>query len=84
MVINTSDWRLSTCELFESINRRSIVARHSVFYRLAKYNAWAESGFERWFFGVNVRDWLMTGESKGFDRGRRMHIGYPPRDNEYF
>lgn len=84
MVINTSDWRLGTCELFESINRRSIVARHSVFYRFAKYNAWAESGFERWFFGVNVRDWLMTGESKGFDRGRRMHIGYPPCDNEYF
>jgi len=37
---------------------------HGVFSEFPHYDGWAEPGFERWFHGVNIRDWLLTGHSK--------------------
>jgi len=40
-------------------------------------------GFEAWFFGVLVRDWLFTGASKGLPGGFAS-VGYPLVNSEYF
>jgi len=57
---------------------------HCVFREFAPYDGWAEPGFERWFYGLNIRDWLFTGESKGYTDRRAVHVGHPPVDEEYF
>lgn len=57
---------------------------HSIFDQFADYEGWAEPGFERGFYGVNVRDWLYTGESKGLTDRRQVWPGRPPVDEEYF
>jgi FkbM family methyltransferase len=66
------------------IGRRRISDGHSVFDRFAPFQGWAESGFERGFYGVNIRDWLHTGESKGCRERRQVCVGSPPLDEEYF
>ncbi len=48
------------------------------------YVGWAEPGFERGIYGVNIRDWLYTGESKGYVDRRPVHNEHPPIDEEYF
>src|SRR4051794_4918511 len=45
--------------------RRRVAAPHRIFAQFATYEGWAEPGFERGYYGINVRDWLYTGESKG-------------------
>jgi FkbM family methyltransferase len=57
---------------------------HGVFDKFGHYDGWAEPGFERWFYGVNVRDWLLTGQSKGLHDRREVHIEHPPVNEEYF
>jgi FkbM family methyltransferase len=57
---------------------------HSVFHEFATYDGWAEPGFERGFYGLNIRDWLFTGESRGYSDRRVAHVGHPPVDEEYF
>ena len=55
-----------------------------MFGNFAPFDGWSEPGFERGFYGINVRDWLYTGESKGNDQRRQVHIETPPVDEEYF
>ena len=57
---------------------------HRVFSEFAPYEGWAEAGFERGFYGVNIRDWLYLGHSKGYTERRAVHVGHPPLDEEYF
>lgn len=57
---------------------------HAVFSQFAGFNGWAEPGFERGFYGVNLRDWLFTGTSKGYTDRRRVSVGHPPVDEELF
>ena len=57
---------------------------HTVFSRFASYEGWAEPGFERGFYGINIRDWLYLGQSKGFTDRRAVHVGHPSVDEEYF
>ena len=59
-------------------------SRHRVFGDFAPYEGWADAGFELGFYGLNIRDWLFTGESKGYDQRRVVHVGHPPVDEEYF
>jgi FkbM family methyltransferase len=59
-------------------------AGHSVFRQFAPYEGLAEAGFERGFYGVNIRDWLHTGQSKGFDTRRAVYVGHPSLNEEYF
>ena len=58
--------------------------RHRIFERFASFDGWAEPGFERGHYGINVRDWLFTGESKGYRERRAVHADHPPVDEEYF
>ena len=59
---------------------------HPVFSRFADYEGWAEPGFERGFYGINIRDWLYLGQSKKVCRQdrRAVHVGHPSIDEEYF
>jgi hypothetical protein len=57
---------------------------HGVFSRFPHYDGWAEPGFERGFYGVNIRDWLLLGHSKGFHDRRAVHVEHPPVNEEYF
>jgi FkbM family methyltransferase len=57
---------------------------HEVFDRFAPFEGWAEPGFERGFYGVNIRDWLYLGHSKGYTERRAVVVGHPPLDEEYF
>jgi FkbM family methyltransferase len=57
---------------------------HRVFSKFAPYEGWAEPGFERGFYGVNIRDWLYLGHSKGLDDRRAVYPAHPPVDEEYF
>jgi FkbM family methyltransferase len=59
-------------------------AGHRIFREFAPYDGWAEPGFERGFYGLNVRDWLFTGESKGYTDRRAVHVDHPPINEEYF
>ena len=59
-------------------------AGHSIFRQFAPYEGWAEAGFERGFYGVNIRDWLHTGQSKGFDARRAVYVEHPSLNEEYF
>jgi FkbM family methyltransferase len=64
--------------------RRRVAASHGIFERFATYDGWAESGYERGYYGINIRDWLYTGESKGYIDRRHVHVAHPPIDEEYF
>jgi len=57
---------------------------HGVFDRFSPYDGWAEPGFERGFYGVSIRDWLLTGQSKGFHDRRAVYVEHPPVNEEYF
>lgn len=57
---------------------------HSIFKAFTPYVGWAEPGFERGIYGVNIRDWLYTGESKGYVDRRAVYNLDPPIDEEYF
>jgi FkbM family methyltransferase len=48
------------------------------------FDGWAEPGFERGCYGINVRDWLYTGVSKGYIERRAVRVDHPPVDEEYF
>jgi FkbM family methyltransferase len=66
------------------VQRGDSGARHSIFQRFGTYEGWAEAGFERGFYGLNVRDWLFTGVSKGYSERRPAVVGCPLVDEEYF
>jgi FkbM family methyltransferase len=59
-------------------------APHAIFQQFATYDGWAEPGFERGHYGINVRDWLFAGRSKGFTDRRHVEVDHPPVDEEYF
>ena len=58
--------------------------RHGIFDQFAPYVGFAEAGFERGFYGLNIRDWLHTGQSKGLNDRRHLRIEHPSIDEEYF
>jgi FkbM family methyltransferase len=57
---------------------------HPVFEMFRAFDGWAEPGFERSYYGINVRDWLFTGTSRGLTDRRAVHIQHPPVEEEYF
>lgn len=58
---------------------------HPIFKRFTGFEGWAEPGFEFGFYGVNIRDWLFAGESKGLNTRRFVQVHHlPPVDEEYF
>jgi FkbM family methyltransferase len=57
---------------------------HRVFHEFPPYDGYAAPGFERGFYGLNIRDWLFSGESKGYNERRVVHVDHPPVDEEYF
>jgi FkbM family methyltransferase len=59
-------------------------AQHPIFEQFAPYEGWAEPGFERGYYGMNIRDWIYTGMSKGYTSRRFVHVDHPPVDEEYF
>jgi FkbM family methyltransferase len=61
-----------------------LTVRHRIFERFAEYEGWTDPGFERGYYGLNVRDWLFTGESKGYTERRVVRMPHPPLDEEYF
>jgi FkbM family methyltransferase len=70
--------------LVHGLGIRRAAGGHSIFSRFAPFEGWAEPGFERGFYGVNIRDWLHTGESKGYRERRQVFVGPPSVDEEYF
>jgi hypothetical protein len=62
----------------------AVAAGHRIFQQFAPYDGWAEPGFERGYFGVNIRDSIFTGTSKGYADRRAVHVDHPPIDEEYF
>jgi FkbM family methyltransferase len=61
-----------------------IFRHHPLFHTFQPYEGWVEPGFELSYFGANFRDWLFTGESKGFAQRRWESVGYPDVGEEYF
>lgn len=59
-------------------------AHHPVFNHFRPFEGWSEPGFEAWHFGVQVRDWLFTGKSKGVSERRMVKIAHPEIGEEYF
>jgi FkbM family methyltransferase len=59
-------------------------ARHRIFQQFTPYDGWAESGYERGYYGVHIRDWVFAGTSKGYTERRLVHVDHPPLDEEYF
>lgn len=57
---------------------------HPIFDRFQPFEGYADPGFERSHYGVNVRDWLFAGESKGYNERRAASVGHPPVNSEYF
>jgi FkbM family methyltransferase len=57
---------------------------HPLFRSFETYEGVAERGFEPSYFGARFRDWLLSGDSKGFSERRRAEVGYPPVCEEYF
>jgi FkbM family methyltransferase len=55
---------------------------HPLFSHFRPFRGQVPDGFEAWFFGVLVRDWLFTGVSKKL-RGGTISVGYPPLNREY-
>jgi FkbM family methyltransferase len=93
MIFNGSGWGFAAHTLPERDGSssteahqspESIAARHPVFHLFGGFDGWAEPGFERSFYGSNIRDWLYTGVSKGLTDRRHVHIEHPPVDEEYF
>src|SRR2546425_12075198 len=74
------------CPRYREAARMSdqLTMSHGVFSKFAYYDGWAEPGFERGFYGVNIRDWLLLGHSKGFHDRRAVDIEHPPVNEEYF
>jgi FkbM family methyltransferase len=75
-------WRARLTSLLR--RPRRVTVSHGIFERFATFEGWAEPGFERGYYGINVRDWLYTGESKGYTDRRRVHASHPAVDEEYF
>ena len=92
MLFNGSAWGLADHPLpertVEAAGGEWLPARpsptHAVFTVFDGFDGWAEPGFERGFYGSNIRDWLYAGVSKGLNERRQVHIGHPPVDEEYF
>jgi FkbM family methyltransferase len=59
-------------------------SRHRVFDQFEAFVGFAEPGFDLGFYGVNIRDWLHTGQSKGLNDRRHLRIEQPSVDEEYF
>jgi len=57
---------------------------HPIFHRFPSFQGWAEPGFERGYYGMQIRDWIYTGTSKGYAERRFVHVDHPPVDEEYF
>jgi FkbM family methyltransferase len=94
MIFNPSNWGFADHALSERVcsrtdgerrmTRSAEAPRHPVFDRFGDFEGWAEPGFERSFYGSNIRDWLYTGTSKGLTDRRYVRVGHPPVDEEYF
>jgi FkbM family methyltransferase len=56
---------------------------HRLLSRFRTFHGDLPPGFEAWFFGVKVRDWLFTGVSKQL-KGGHVAVGLPPVNSEYF
>jgi FkbM family methyltransferase len=81
----TTDVRGWAQRFVSRVRGRTRVRRsHGIFERFATYDGWQEPGFERGFYGINIRDWLYTGESKGNNDRRHVQVAHPPVDEEYF
>jgi FkbM family methyltransferase len=61
-----------------------IFTHHPLFHEFRPFEGWVAGGFEPSYFGTMFRDWLFTGQSKGFTSGRQESVGYPPLNEEYF
>jgi FkbM family methyltransferase len=61
-----------------------IFHHHRLFDTFQPFDGWVEAGFEAGPFGANIRDWLLTGESKGITTRRRCCVGNPDLSEEYF
>jgi FkbM family methyltransferase len=57
---------------------------HPLFHTFRSFEGWVEPSFEASCFGANFRDWLFTGQSKGFTERRRTSVGNPDLGEEYF
>jgi FkbM family methyltransferase len=92
MVFNGSAWGLGSEHLSDIVACSSTVRpvprvpsrRHRVFEQFEEYEGFAEPGFERGFYGVNVRDWLFTGEPRGSLERQRVRVEHPGVSEEYF
>lgn len=60
-----------------------LMSKHRVLSSFRPFQGYVYPGFEAWFFGVMVRDWLFTGKSKELPGGNVL-IGHPPVNCEYF
>ena len=61
-----------------------VIQHHPLFRAFSPFEGWAQPGFEISFFGASLRDWLFTGASKGLNEKRKVFVGYPEPDEEYF
>jgi FkbM family methyltransferase len=92
MMFNAANWGFAAHTLpertvpnrFRDADKNDWIHPHPVFERFRAYEGWAEPGFERGFYGVNIRDWVFTGESKGLTDRRFLRLEHPPMDDEYF
>jgi len=57
--------------------------QHPLFGRFRPFSGPIDPGFEAWFYGVKVRDWLFTGQTKNLPGGP-VSVGHPPVNCEYF
>jgi FkbM family methyltransferase len=57
--------------------------QHPLFGRFYPFSAQIDAGFEAWFYGVKVRDWLFTGKTKNLPGGP-VSVGHPTVNCEYF
>jgi FkbM family methyltransferase len=80
----TEDVRTPTYAAQIQRGSRRPLGAHPIFQTFVPYSGDAAPGFERWYYGVNVRDWLFTGTSNE-RRELRMVQGFaPPVNDEYF